>query len=298
MMTRPEGHGPIVLPAGSRVGIVAGSGSLPADVAEGLAAMGHQPFIVIIQGEADRLDRLSRFEHLTIVLEHGDRILGELRRKGIRHLVLAGGIGRRPNLWKLRLSWEAIRNLPKLIPAMSKGDDALLRRFVAYVESYGITIVAPHRVVPNLVAGHGVLTRSAPIAADLTDIEAALQAARAIGALDIGQGAIAIGGRAVALEGVEGTDGLLARLPDLRNHGRIAHKKRGVLVKCSKPGQETRVDLPAIGPGTVTAAKAGGLAGIAVEAGASLILDHDETIRAADEAGLFIVGISPDGSFR
>ena len=85
---------------------------------------------------------------------------------------------------------------------------------------------------------------------------------------------MAIGGRAIALEGVEGTEGLLARIKDLRSHGRIAGKKRGVLVKCAKPGQEERLDLPAIGPQTVTAAHQAGLAGIAVEAGRSLVLDY------------------------
>lgn len=295
MMTRPDGGATIGLPAGARVGIVAGSGSLPADVADRLAELGHKPFLVIVEGEADRLDRLGRHEHITIVLEHGDLILSELRRQGIRHLILAGGIGRRPNLWKIRLSWSAIRNLPRLIPAMAKGDDRLLRRFVDYVESYGITVHAPHMVVPDLVAGRGVMTRVHPTRGDLADIAAGFAAARAIGALDIGQGAVAIGGRAVALEGVEGTDGLLARIPELRNHGRLVNKKRGVLVKCAKPDQERRVDLPAIGPNTIMAAAAGGLAGIALEAGSAFILDYDETLRRADELGLFLIGLSGEG---
>lgn len=296
MTTRPDipssGKG---LPAGSRIAIVAGSGSLPADVAERLDQLGHKPFLIIIRGEADRLERLQRFEHVSIPLEHGDLILPELRAKDIHHLVLAGGIARRPNLWKVRLSWHAIRQLPKLIPAMGRGDDALLRKFIDYVESYGIEIHAPHHIVPGLLAGRGILTRTRPTKTDLRDIAAAFAAARAIGALDIGQGAIAIGGRTVALEGVEGTDGLLARLPELRLNGRLANKKRGVLVKCAKPGQELRVDLPAIGVNTILDAKRGGLAGIGLQAGRSLILDHDDTLRAADENDVFIVGLSEAG---
>ena len=123
------------------------------------------------------------------------------------------------------------------------------------------------------------------------DIEAAHAAAKAIGALDIGQAAIAIGGRTIALEGVEGTHGLLERTLELRGHGRLAGKTRGVLVKCAKPGQELRADLPSIGPQTVEAAHAAGLAGIAVEAGRSLILEGPVVLARANALGLFVYGL-------
>jgi DUF1009 family protein len=130
-----------------------------------------------------------------------------------------------------------------------------------------------------------------PWKSDWRDIEAGRAAAKAIGALDIGQAAVAVGGRVIALEGIEGTGGLLDRAKELRSHGRIAGKTRGVLVKCSKPGQELRADLPSIGPQTVDAAHAAGLAGIAIEAGHSLILDGPTTIARANALGLFIVGL-------
>jgi DUF1009 family protein len=104
---------------------------------------------------------------------------------------------------------------------------------------------------------------------------------------------VAIGGRAIALEGIEGTDAMLERVRSLRDHGRLAGKRRGVLVKCSKPGQEARTDLPSIGPRTVEEAHAAGLAGIAVEAGSSLVLNGPEMIHKADALGLFIIGLPP-----
>lgn len=137
------------------------------------------------------------------------------------------------------------------------------------------------------------MTEASPQKSDWRDLEAAAQAARAIGMLDIGQGAVAIGGRAIALEGIEGTDGLLERVKAMRGHGRIAGKKRGVLVKCAKPGQELRMDLPAIGPATVIAAHEAGLAGIGVEADRSLILDAKNVFGEANRRGLFVVGLPP-----
>ena len=101
-------------------------------------------------------------------------------------------------------------------------------------------------------------------------------------ATHIGQAAVAIGGRVVALEGVEGTDGLLERVKALRANGRIAGIGRGVLVKCAKPGQELRADLPTIGPATIARAHAAGLAGVAVEAERAFVLEFDATINHAD----------------
>ena len=96
------------------------------------------------------------------------------------------------------------------------------------------------------------MTGVAPQKSDWRDIEAAAAAARAIGALDIGQAAVAIGGRAIALEGIEGTDGLLERVKAAaRRTAASPARQRGVLVKCAKPGQELRIDLPTIGPATV-----------------------------------------------
>ncbi|TIU20728.1 MAG: DUF1009 domain-containing protein, partial [Mesorhizobium sp.] len=132
------------------------------------------------------------------------------------------------------------------------------------LEKRGITVVGAHQIVPDLAAAEGTLTAAGPRQSDWRDIEAGRAAAKAIGALDIGQAAVAIGGRAIALEGIEGTKGLLERTRELRGHGRLAGKTRGVLVKCAKPGQELRADLPSIGPQTVEAAHAAGLAGIAV----------------------------------
>ncbi|MFN7089778.1 MAG: UDP-2,3-diacylglucosamine diphosphatase LpxI domain-containing protein, partial [Allorhizobium sp.] len=105
------------------------------------------------------------------------------------------------------------------------------------------------------------------------------------------QGAVAVGGRIVALEGVEGTDAMLARVEGLRAEGRISRRRRGVLVKLCKPQQDLRADLPTIGVSTVENAKAAGLAGIAVEAGRALVVEREAMIAAANAAGLFVVGL-------
>ena len=296
MTTAHEVRPAAALGAGSRIAVVAGSGSLPANVVTALERQGHRPFVLMIEGEADRTDVFHRFEHTVVPIEHIEPGFAAMQARGITHVVFAGGIARRPLLRRIRVTWRFVVNLPTVLSALGSGDDKALRAVVGYAERLGITVVGAHEVVPDLLARRGAVTRKKPAARDRRDIEAAFEAARAIGRLDIGQAAVAIGGRAVALEGVEGTDGLLARVPELRKSGRLAGKTGGVLVKCTKPGQELRTDLPAIGMRTVEDAHAAGLRGIALESGRSFVLDYDASIDAADRLGLFIVGLSEEGA--
>lgn len=290
-MTTETASAGLDLPPDARVGIIAGGGSLPVEVAQGLAAHGYPPFVLLMEGEADRQQDLRRYQHDSLALEQIGSLVPTLKRYGITHLVLAGEIKRRPQLARIRPSLGLLAIVPSVIMALARGDDGLLKVVTRGLEKRGIKVIGAHEVVPELAAGEGTLTATGPKQSDWRDIEAARQAAKAIGALDIGQAAIAIGGRAIALEGIEGTGGLLERTRELRGHGRLAGKTRGVLVKCAKPGQELRADLPSIGPQTIEAAYAAGLAGIAVEAGRSLILEGPATLSRANELGLFIVGL-------
>ncbi|MFC5583503.1 LpxI family protein [Nitratireductor kimnyeongensis] len=296
MMTQAEKYP--ALPESARVAVVAGSGALPRDVVRTLVKGGHRPIVIAIEGEADWLDgaNVAEFELWPAPAERLALFLPKLQRAGVTHLVLAGGVSRRPPILKVRLGWDVFRALPKLVAAYAKGDDGLLRAVIAHIESKGIRVLGAHEIAPELLAPEGIMTRTKPKASDKKDLEAAYAAARMIGALDIGQAAIAVGGRAVALEGIEGTAGLLDRMRGLRDHGRLAGKSRGAIVKCVKPEQEERADMPTIGPDTIRAAHAAGLAGVGVEAGRSLILDYATTVELADKHGLFVIGLDPEAN--
>jgi len=292
-MTTADSSERIVLGGADRVGIVAGSGLLPIDLAQKLTEAGKPPFVVVMTGEADGA-AFASCEHEDLELENFAALAGMLKRHGVTHVVMAGGIARRPKIGRLRPSLALLALLPKALAALARGDDGVLRSLAGTLESAGVKVVGAHQLVPDLLASAGPMTRLGPRKTDWRDLDAALAAARAIGALDIGQGAVSIGGRAIALEGIEGTDGMLERVAALRTHGRLAGKKRGVLVKCAKPGQELRLDLPTIGPATVDAAHRAGLAGIGVEAQRSLVLDYAAMVEKADALGLFVVGLSAE----
>lgn len=278
-----------------RIAVIAGGGALPAAVVRTLAANGHAPLVAVVTGEADAAD-YAGVDTFPVSVEDLGPFLARLRRERVDRIVMAGNIERRPRLFSIRWSLRVLASLPRAVAGLKSGDDRLLRAVIGLMEANGIRVVGAHEIVPDLLAPEGLLTRTKPSARDLRDIAAGEEAARAIGKLDIGQAAIAIGGRAVALEGIEGTDGLLARTAQMRGHGRLAGRTGGVLVKCCKPQQDRRADLPAIGPDTVAGAKAAGLAGIALDAGSAFILDSERTIALADEEGLFVVGLKTEAA--
>ncbi|OCW56574.1 LpxI family protein [Hoeflea olei] len=278
-----------------RLAILAGRGRFPVLVARAAREQGHNPYIVAISGEADQ--DWSDYDHRDLAIADLAGFARTVRDQGIGTVVLAGAIDRRPDLADIRPTWRAVTGfLTSFFAVLSAGgDDKLLRVAIRILENEGVRVVAAQTIAPGLLSCPGPLGRVRPGRADDADIKAAGDAAFLLGKLDVGQGAIAVGGRVVALEGLEGTDAMLARVAGLRASGRLGTRHGGVLVKLCKPGQEERADLPSIGPDTVTGAHAAGLSGIAVEAGRALVLERERMVAEADRLGLFVTGIAPPG---
>ena len=268
----------------SRLGIIAGRGGLPARVAGAAEAAGRQVFLVAIEGELGRLS-LPRGPDAVVNLAQVGQVLDCLRRAGCGEICLAGPIAR-PDFQALRPDWRGLKLLPRVVQAARLGDDALLRTLIDFFEQEGFAVVGAHQVATDLLMPAGALGARAPTVAERADIDRGGAVVRALGTLDVGQAAVVVDGLVLAVEAAEGTDRMLARAAELKR----PKAPGGVLVKAPKPGQDLRVDLPTIGPDTVAAARAAGLAGIAAAAGAAILMDRPETAAGADEAGLFLWG--------
>ncbi|MBY5867392.1 LpxI family protein [Rhizobium leguminosarum] len=276
--------------AAGRLAIIAGGGFLPSYVAEAARAAGENPVIVALKDESDR--RWEGYDHAVIGIGDFAALESLLNRYGIGRVVMSGSVRRRPEWREVRPTLRTLMKMPAAIRTLlSGGDDTVLQMVIRLIEGNGRRVVGAHEIAPDLLAAVGPLGTAIPGEEDRHDINRAAEAAEMLGRLDVGQGAVAIGGRIVALEGLEGTDEMLERVAGLRAAGRISPRRRGALVKLCKPQQDIRADLPAIGVSTVLNARKAGLAGVAVEAGRSLVLDRAAVIKAADEAGLFVCGI-------
>lgn len=270
----------------ARLGIVAGGGELPRQLIEGCRALGREVFVVALNGQA-RPAALAEVPHRWLDIAAVGQAVEALKQAGCGEVCFAGAV-ERPDFRALRPDWQGLKLLPKVLRAARQGDDAILTVVVEHVEAAGLKVVGPEAVLRELAPPPGPLGRHRPAAADEADIARGIEVIRALGRHDVGQATVVRGGQVLAIEAAEGTDAMLARCAAWRRE-----RPAGVLVKCPKPAQERRVDLPAIGPGTVAGALAAGLRGIALAAGASLVLEREETLRRADAGGLFIVGVDP-----
>ena len=274
----------------SPVGVIAGGGAMPFAVADSLAARGIAPVIFALRGNCDPA-AVARFRHHWISVGQVGRATKLFRSEGCRDLIFIGTL-LRPALSEIRLDWGTIRVIGKVMRSFRGGDDHLLSGIGRILEQDGFRMVGIRDVAPDVLMPEGRIARAAPDPAATADIARGQEVLRALGPFDIGQAVVVIDGHVVAVEDIEGTDGLLARVARLRADGRIrARAGRGVLVKAPKSGQDLRFDLPTIGPKTIEGAAAAGLAGIAIIAGHTIAAESQAMIEAADKAGLFIQGL-------
>jgi hypothetical protein len=275
-----------------KLAIICGGGAFPTAVAEVVRKQGSDFVLFGIRGFAEP-GAVERFPHEWIRLGQLGRLQRLLRQHGAGEVTFVGTI-HRPRARDIRVDWATLAWLPRYLAAQKRGDNHLLSFLVTGFESEGITVRGVQEVAPQLLVPPGVLGRHRPGSEEEAEIRLGREVICALGRLDVGQAAVVVRGRVAAVEAAEGTEAMLARVAELRRSSRIrAGERTGVLVKAPKPGQERRVDLPAIGADTVRQAAAAGLAGIAVEARGTIVADAEALVRTADAAGLFVLGFEP-----
>ncbi len=269
--------------------LIAGGGSLPVSLARHCQATGRALFVIRLKGFSE--PELAGLPGADIGLAELGKAIRAMREASCECVCLAGTVAR-PDFAQLKPDLRGLVALPGVMTAARKGDDGLLSFLVREFEREGFVVEGAEEVAANLTLSAGAIGNHQPRPEHLADIALAMSAAKAVGALDAGQGAVCCDGLILALEAQEGTDAMLGRVAELPKDIRgDSVKRRGVLAKVCKPGQETRVDLPTIGPRTVRGASDAGLAGIVGEASRMLVLERDEVIALADSLGLFIAGV-------
>jgi DUF1009 family protein len=272
------------------IAIIAGSGQLPIQLVKHLEETGQDYRVLAFRGFA--APELRRQAHATADLLDLKTIMGVLESWRPSAVSLVGAV-RRPGFSALLGAYSLLRNMQEVKEVIARGDDQVLRGAVMLLEERGHRVVGAHELAPGLVAPATLQGRLAPHADDRQAISVGLDLLNALSAFDIGQAAIVAREHVLAVEGPEGTDGMLRRVRRLRQSwlGLRRRKEGGVLIKAAKRGQDLRVDMPTIGPKTVIEAAQAGLSGVAVGAWSTLVLDQEKTLATADRLGLFLVAV-------
>lgn len=280
-------------PSPRRIGILAGGRSLPIEMAEGLKARGVDVHIVAIEGEAD--PALDAFRPETLNWGQIGAIVASFKKAGCQQVAIAGSVSR-PDLSTIKPDLGFFRAIPTVLRLIrAGGDDAILRGVIGFFEKHGLEIIGVNQVAPELLVGPGGFAGPDYQREDMTDIGTGFEVLRVLAPFDVGQAVVVADGRIEAIEGAEGTDRMLDRLT-VQRHAKMRARApvgRGIMVKAPKPGQELRVDMPAIGPETVRKAAGADLNGIAVEAGRVLAIDRAALQDMAASHRVFVTGIRP-----
>ncbi len=269
----------------NRVGLIAGGGQFPLLFAHAARKASVNVLAVGFEGETDQALAKYVDEFHLLKLGQLNKLIGAFRKAGITNVAMAGAINKTRLYTRLRPDWRAVRFLNKL---RNKKDDSLLRALADELETEGIYVQPSTIFLPDLLSPEGTLTRRKPNRLEQADIAFGWSLAKAIGRLDIGQCLVVKNQAVLAVEGIDGTDATIMR------GGRLC-REGAVVVKVSKPTQDLRFDVPAVGFDTIESMKRVNGRVLVVEAGRTLMFDRDKMIDAADDAGISIV-VQRDGA--
>lgn len=277
------------------IGIVSGGGVLPAELVEILALKNIPYFVVAIKGET-KVDFNPNYSEVFSWGEIG-KILNYFKSNNCRELVLLGEITKRPEFSSIIGDAGTMKLLPKILTAMTGGDDSLLRKVIKLIENEGFSVLEIETVAPELILKEGNFAGPSFPRKLTAELDTALAALKDLSKHDVGQALVIENGRIIAVEGAEGTDAMIERVAKLRELKRISQKpKNGFLVKMAKANQDRRVDLPTIGPKTVLNVAAAGLKGIVGEAGSVLVAEREKVKELAKKHKVFLVGHKADNT--
>jgi len=284
-------------PIGSPIGIIAGNGTFPIAVVQRLNELGFRTIVIGHKGETNpEIEKIASECEWVRVGQLG-KIIYTLKRHGIRLVAFAGGVSRVKLFGGARPDWRAIRLIARLGTVR---DDVLLRGIAEELAHSGLEVFGAAQVLDRSIAEAGLLTRRGLGVQELADARIGWEAAKGIGALDIGQTVVTFEGVVVAVEAVDGTDATIRRAGDLTRRPKVgtflpfgsAGSSGAVVVKVCKPQQDERLDLPTVGGQTIDSMIAAGATALVVEAGRTLILDWDEVVTRANSAGISILAVA------
>ncbi len=262
----------------SPIGLIAGNGILPLEFAKNAKARGYELVVVAHKEESD--DRLKNFskELLSIRVGELNRLIKFLKRHGVKHAAMAGGLSRVKIFGGVKPDFRSLKLLARL---RTFKDDLVLRGIAGEIESEGISIIAPSLFLKECVPSKGTLTKRSLSEAELENAKIGWEAAKLIGACDIGQTVVVANKTVVAVETIEGTDETISRAGKLTGGGLV-------VVKVAKPQQDLRFDLPTIGEKTIQSLKSAKATALVVEEGKTMILEPEKVVALADEAKIAI----------
>jgi UDP-2,3-diacylglucosamine hydrolase len=276
--------------AAEKIGLIAGNGSFPLLVLDAARARGLDVVVAAIREEASPdIEQHGALSVHWLSLGELSKLIEILKREGVRRAVMAGQVKHKQIFSSIRPDWR----LAKVLLALTtRNTDSLIGAVARVLSDEGIMLMNSTELLEPLLARAGVLTRRGPSEQEQTDIEYGRRVGRHLAQYDIGQAVVIAGAACVAVEAMEGTDATIERAAGIMRviEGDASTLSRNLtVVKVAKPGQDMRFDVPVVGAKTIETMRSAGATCLAVDAGKCLLIDGEQVIEAANDAGICVV---------
>ena len=265
----------------NNLGIIAGSGLLPSEIADLHLKQGGNVYIAALEGETDIL-HITKYQYKQFPIGSVGALLEYFRESNVKEIIIIGGITR-PDLKSVKVDKAGSLLIAKILKEKFLGDDNILKIISDFIESKGFKVISPKTLLELGTYEKLYASNKLPSKQDQIDIELGSQVIKSLSNLDIGQSVIVADGYVLGIEAAEGTDALIRRCELLRKT-----ERGGVLVKMAKLTQDMRLDLPTIGPDTIFYLAKHGYNGLAIQKSGVIIVKPAETIALLNEHDLFI----------
>ena len=273
----------------SKIGIVAGRGALPDIIIKDLKKQNVEFSIVLF--EQDLYEKFSIYETFHAKYENIIFLLDYLKQKEIKKLIFVGYF-RRPVLELNKFDSKSLDFLMPAIEKLKSGDNNLFKAIIKIFEDYGMIVLDPFVFSPHLLEGEKNLTLKKPNEENMRDISIAYKIFNSISSLDLGQSLVVAEGLCLAIETLPGTDHMLDFVKNYKIKSLTESIKSGILFKSQKINQETKIDMPVIGPDTIKKVKEANLDGIALQKKSVMIIDKKKSILLANDLKIFICSLN------
>ena len=266
------------------LGLLAGIGHLPVDVAQSAKKLGYKVVAIAVVPETDPELPENADVFYTINVGKVGKILQTLKQNDVKNVTMIGKVTKEV-LYKTGVVIPDLTTIRILASLPDRKDDTIMNAIVKLIEDAGMHVMDQTVLVRPLLPEPGVLTKRKPTEQEWKDMQFGFRMAKELGRLDIGQTVVVKNQAVMALEAIEGTDACILR-------GGFLGKGGVIVAKTAKPAQDNRFDIPSVGTTTLTSMIHAGATGIVIEAGRTLLVDRKRTLAMADEKGITIVSMS------
>jgi len=272
---------------GMALGLIAGAGGLPLEAARLLRGQGHSLFAIAFQGLTDSALEKEVDESRWLQLGRLEEMADALHEMGTRNLVLIGKVPKALLFQEQTIARPDAEAIRLLSEERDRGDEPLMQAIARWLEGRGFRLCDQGEMLAAMLAPVGLLSARPPSESELSDFAVGWPVVQELGRVGVGQCVVVNHASILAVEAIEGTDAVIRRAGALGGRG-------ATVIKASRPGQDRRFDLPAVGVGTIDAMLEAGASALAIEAGSTLVLDQQNMIEAADRADIAVWGFAAD----